>query len=185
METIDLLRLPLPIRYSSRAKRMSVMVHTDGRWEIVIPKSRNPSFRSIKMFVHNHQDWIQDHIAQASKSPKKQPLLHQGISRFRVEVQTRRVVTEHVAEFKQIHPFRVSRIKLGSFKSQWGSCSKTSNLSFHYKLSLLPEHLCRYVVAHELSHTVHFNHSKSFWEFMETVCPGAKRHRRELQQFML
>lgn len=185
MELIDFHTESLPIRYSSRAKRMSVIVHTDGHWEVVIPKTRNPSLSSIQTFLNNHREWIEKHVALADRIPKKQPLTHSGIPRFQVEGATRQVIADHVLYFKQVHPFQVNRIRLGSYKAQWGSCSRTNTLSFNYKLSLLPPHLSRYVVAHELCHTIHFNHGERFWNLLEEICPGAKRRRKELHQFAL
>ena len=176
---------PLPIRKSLRAKRMSLKVHEDGRWEVVVPFNRVPSRNSIEQFVLIHLDWIRVQVGKCKNRVQKNTLSHQGVSRTQVEMQTRLIIREQIDELKRIYAFDVGRVRLGKFSSQWGSCSREKNLSFHYKLSLLPPELCRYVVAHELSHTIHFNHGKAFWGLLEELCPGARGVRKQLRHYSL
>ena len=39
-----------------------------------------------------------------------------------------------------------------------------------------------YVIVHELSHIIHFNHSKNFWELVGKYCKDYKKIRRELKE---
>jgi len=48
-------------------------------------------------------------------------------------------------------------------KSRWGSCSSDGNLSFSWRLIFAPEASFDYVVAHEVAHLMHLNHSRAFW----------------------
>jgi predicted metal-dependent hydrolase len=54
-------------------------------------------------------------------------------------------------------------LKLRDPRSRWGSCSSTSNLMFSWRLIMAPKNVIKYLVAHEVSHLKHFNHSKDFW----------------------
>jgi hypothetical protein len=58
---------------------------------------------------------------------------------------------------------RPARISVRDTKSRWGSCSDSGNLSFSWRLVLAPPEALDYVVAHEVAHLVHMNHSKAFW----------------------
>ena len=54
-------------------------------------------------------------------------------------------------------------IKLRDTRSRWGSCSSNSNLMFSWRIIMAPRNVIRYLVAHEVTHLKHFNHSREFW----------------------
>ena len=56
-----------------------------------------------------------------------------------------------------------SKIKLRDPRSRWGSCSFNGNLMFSWRIIMAPKNIIRYLVAHEVTHLQHFNHSKDFW----------------------
>ena len=70
-------------------------------------------------------------------------------------------------------------------KTRWGSCSHRNNINLSLHLMRLPEHLIDYIIAHELVHTVHKNHSNKFWKDLENVFPGAKAADRELKDYRI
>ena len=57
----------------------------------------------------------------------------------------------------------VRRISLRDTRSRWGSCNSEGDLNFSWRLILAPETVLDYVVAHEVAHLVHLNHSQRFW----------------------
>jgi predicted metal-dependent hydrolase len=56
-----------------------------------------------------------------------------------------------------------SGVSVRSPKTRWGSCSVKHRINLNSKLLFLPPELVRYVLIHELCHTVQFNHSRAFW----------------------
>lgn len=66
---------------------------------------------------------------------------------------------------------RYRRITIRDQKTKWGSCTKTSGLSFNWRLILFPPSVLRYVVIHELCHLKHFNHSARFWSLVAQHAP--------------
>lgn len=79
------------------------------------------------------------------------------------------------------HNFKFKSIKIGNAKSRWGSCSGKNNLSFSLRLIMAPIPVVDYVIVHELVHTVHHNHSKSFWNQVSKYCPNYKVERSWLK----
>ena len=74
------------------------------------------------------------------------------------------------------------KLKIRSMKTRWGVCNKKDN-SITLNLDLIkkdPKYL-NYVIIHELSHFVHFNHSKDFWNVVFKYCPRYKEIRKELK----
>lgn len=58
----------------------------------------------------------------------------------------------------------ITRVTLRDTKSRWGSCTASGDLSFSWRLIMAPEAVLDYVVAHEVAHLVHMNHSRRFWK---------------------
>lgn len=66
-------------------------------------------------------------------------------------------------------------------KTLWGSCTSRKDISLNYKLLFLPQRIARYVLIHELCHTVHLNHSLRFWRLVETHEADYRQIERELR----
>ncbi len=85
---------------------------------------------------------------------------------------------------------RINRISVRDTRSRWGSCSSTARLSFSYRLIFAPKEVMEYVVAHEVAHLRHMNHSTAFWNCVESICPDydaakdwLKMHGKDLYRF--
>lgn len=83
---------------------------------------------------------------------------------------------------------KFGHITLRDTSSRWGSCSSSGNLSFCWRLALAPDFVIYYLIAHEVSHLKHMNHSPSFWKTVATLTPDTVRaknwlkyHAKELQ----
>lgn len=74
----------------------------------------------------------------------------------------------------------VSGTVIRNQRTRWASCSPEASISLNQKLLLLPPRLVRYVLVHELCHTVHLNHSKRFWALVRKHEPESAALRREL-----
>ncbi len=64
------------------------------------------------------------------------------------------------------------RLSVRDPRTRWGSCSPRGDLSFSWRLVLLPPEILRYVVVHELCHIRELNHSKRFWALLDRHLPG-------------
>ncbi len=68
------------------------------------------------------------------------------------------------------------KIKIGSAKKRWGSCSARGNINFSWRLIMAPKEAVDYVVAHEVAHLLHKNHSAKFWNCVLQLMPDYKQH---------
>ena len=80
------------------------------------------------------------------------------------------------------HHFSYKNISFKSMKSRWGSCNSNREITLNIYLLMLPWELIDYVIFHELSHTLHLNHSAAFWEQVSRHIPNYKLLRKELKQ---
>ena len=83
------------------------------------------------------------------------------------------------------HGLRYRLIMLSSAKTLWGTCRSDGTVRLNWRLVFLDVALVDYVLAHELSHTVHMNHSRLFWGKVAELCPDYKHCVRELKQYNL
>lgn len=74
--------------------------------------------------------------------------------------------------------FHYRGVKIQSSRTRWGSCSTAGNINLSHYLVLLPDTLIDYVLLHELCHTVHMDHSPSFWDALDHCTDGRARELR-------
>ncbi len=77
--------------------------------------------------------------------------------------------------------YRYQKLTIRLQKSRWGSCSRAGSISLNAKLLLLPPHLCRYVMLHELAHLKYLNHSRRFWAEVERTDSDYQSHIRDMR----
>ncbi len=75
---------------------------------------------------------------------------------------------------------QVRRVTLRESRTRWGSCSPQGDLSFCWRLIFAPLKVLDYVVAHEVAHLVHLNHSERFWKLCGRLTPEVAAPRRWL-----
>ncbi|MCF8224615.1 MAG: M48 family metallopeptidase [Bacteroidales bacterium] len=73
------------------------------------------------------------------------------------------------------------RLNVKRMKTRWGSCSPKNNISLSSGLAFLDPDLVEYVCLHELTHTIHRNHSSAFWDALGTLLPDYKMRRKKLR----
>ena len=58
----------------------------------------------------------------------------------------------------------VREVRVGDFRSRWGSCAPDGRVAYSWRLILAPAHVREAVVAHEVAHMVEANHGPRFWK---------------------
>ena len=68
-------------------------------------------------------------------------------------------------------------------KTRWGVCNKNlKKVTLNSELIYKDIKCLDYVIVHELSHFIHFNHSKEFWKLVEENYPNYKIVRKEMRE---
>ncbi len=77
---------------------------------------------------------------------------------------------------------KFNEVKIPNTHSRWGSCSTTGTIRLSSRLLLAPLDVIDYVIIHELSHLIEFNHSNKFWKLVETAMPNYQEKEKWLKE---
>jgi predicted metal-dependent hydrolase len=77
--------------------------------------------------------------------------------------------------------FTFDEVLVRGQKTRWASCSSKGTISLSYKLLFLERRSVRYVLLHELCHTVCMNHSLRFWTLLSRFEPACRAIRRRMR----
>ena len=67
-------------------------------------------------------------------------------------------------------------------KYAWGTCSSRKVITINQNLMMYSRKAIEYVVLHEICHLKYMNHSKKFWEMVESYMPDYKEAEKELKK---
>lgn len=89
-----------------------------------------------------------------------------------LESEALRLMTADLAEYclraaRPAPPLRLSRAQ-----RRWGSCAPNGTIRINWRLVQAPDPVRRSVVAHEVAHLVHFDHSRAFHALLGEIFEG-------------
>ncbi|QGU00341.1 hypothetical protein SYNTR_1747 [Candidatus Syntrophocurvum alkaliphilum] len=90
-------------------------------------------------------------------------------------------INERVEYYQYKIGKKPAKVTVKEQKKRWGSCSSKGNINLNWKLIMAPSPVIDYIVVHEMAHLVHLNHSKEFWNLVESILPDYKERRKWLR----
>jgi predicted metal-dependent hydrolase len=189
--------LPLVLRRTAQAKRMTMRLAPDGSEVRITLPSWGRSAEALD-FARKRSGWL---AAQLAGVPEVTPLgdggelsylgvprtiLHDPQTSRRVRVEedalhvggptesltprltrwlqgeAKRLLTDDLAHYCAVAGQPAPRLMLSSAKRRWGSCAHNGTIRINWRLVMAPDFVRRSVVAHEVAHLVHFDHSPDF-----------------------
>ena len=97
--------------------------------------------------------------------------------------ETLRFVAPDVADLARRIGMPAPSLRLSSARTRWGSCNARGEIRLNAGLVHVPPDLARYVVAHEIAHLVHLDHSPRFWALLGALYERHRGAKRELAQW--
>jgi len=83
-------------------------------------------------------------------------------------------IAHHLEEkIDKIRWYKTPSFRVADPKTRWGSCTNDGRLMFSWRLIFAPVAVLDYIVAHEVSHLKHMDHSSRFWELCYSITEDA------------
>jgi predicted metal-dependent hydrolase len=174
--------------HTKRAKRLSIVISPEGVVKVTMPLGFSRG--RAEAFVEMKRKWIVGALAR----------IHKRNEKYKDAVRLPKSNAEDLEKYKKAAlelanarleyfnttfyggRFTWKRVTIRNTKTRWGSCSQRGNVSFNYRIVLLPEVLADYLVVHELCHIGEMNHSKRFWDLVAVAIPEWKKMSKELRR---
>lgn len=65
--------------------------------------------------------------------------------------------------------------------ARWAACMTNGDLHFHWKCIMAPLKELDYIIAHELCHLIHRDHTAAFWDAVDKVLPDWRERKARLR----
>lgn len=70
---------------------------------------------------------------------------------------------------------KLNDVTIKDTKSRWGSCSSMHNINYSWRIALAPQEVIDYLIAHEVAHLFHQDHSRNFWNCVKSLEPQSAK----------
>ncbi len=168
-----------------KSNRRSVGITINPGGEIIIRAPKLMPDTLIMSYVQKKAAWIidayknQKNILPSDNFTKKSPQTLALEKRYKDAA--KEYIPKRVEYYRVLTGGTYSKITIRDQKTRWGSCSSNGTLSFNFRLMLAPPRVLDYVVVHELCHLTHMNHSREFWNMVESILPDYKEQKKWLK----
>ncbi len=183
--------------------RKTLTIYVDNKGEVIVKAPLYLTLKKINKFVESKQSWILKQQEKIKNNHSfimefdfKNNLYLNSEAKAWDEVlgkdkrKTKRSVYNDLIDIfiKNINK-TVGLIEKGiiikpcNSKRIWGSCSAKKIIKINWKIIILPKIIQNYIICHELCHVYEMNHSRSFWEKVQSLCPEYKEIRKSLKKY--
>jgi hypothetical protein len=185
----------------ARRRRRTISISVDGSGVSVSAPLRAP-WRDIEEFVREKERWILAKLDEWARVPRR-PVLRgvrgELIPLFGDMAQLDRdfdsaeklvrwlkgVALDALKPRIRHYAARLGRpepqVAISSARSQWGVCTEDGTIRLSWRLVHVEPALADYVVAHESAHLVELNHSRRFYDVLDSLYPGWPQARERLE----
>lgn len=164
-----------------RSSRKTIAIEISQKG-IIIRAPQRMSDAEIAAFLKKKEKWIERTLqkVQLRNSVGNNVLTSAEINELAEKALE--VIPERVKYYASLFGVDYGRITIRNQRTRWGSCSSKGNLNFNCLLMLLPDEIIDSVVAHELCHRKHMDHSPTFYAELVRVFPNYQQCRRWLKE---
>lgn len=169
-------------------------------------KHQKLKFQTFKPIVHNNTDEFQylgsTYIIKIMRSNKRDIFFQDGYIVITLKLEDEESIKSKLLEqwsydvakmyFKQLMvkylPLvdkKVNRITVRKMTTRWGSCNPVKGyINLNIELLKKPLEQIEYVIFHELTHLLYYNHNKGFYDFLSLHMPDWQIRHQKLNNFI-
>ena len=103
--------------------------------------------------------------------------------RQKAEVIFSEMIEEVLPKFKK-YKIQQPALTIRSMSKRWGSCTPSGIIILNTELIKAPKGSIEYVIIHELTHLVHHNHTKLFFDLQNRIMPDWKKWKDRLEYLL-
>lgn len=153
--------------------RRTLSIEINREAKLIVHAPLQMPVGQIEAFLAAHTAWIAEKQEKVSSKLSRTPALSEDeIAALKEKALA--VLSEKTAYYAAKMGVTYTHIGITGAKGRFGSCSAKGSINYSFRLMLYPEETWDYIVVHELCHLHHFDHSKAFWQMVETYLPDYK-----------
>jgi predicted metal-dependent hydrolase len=96
--------------------------------------------------------------------------------------QAEALLAERIQPLAEQLGVRYRSLTVTNARRLWGCCTHKNDIRINWRILLAPLPLVDCLLAHELCHIVHKNHSKKFWALLEKIIPDQHARKKQLRE---
>ena len=154
----------------SNIKNVYIQIR-DGKVIVKAPKRITET--KISEIIEKKQKWIE-------KAAQKSLIKEERKEKYTKE-EFLEIIQQNLNNLVILTGLKPNKVRVKKIKYAWGSCSSNKNITINEKLICYSQDAIRYVILHELCHIKYMNHSKEFWNLVQSYMPDYKEVKKELK----
>ena len=163
------------IKYELKKSKIKNMYIHIKEGQVIVKAPLRMKDEKIYAFVQEKSRWIYKKVKEAES--KKKDIPEVTIEDYG---KLKEIVEKSIYEYSEKLGLYPNKVRIKEIKYAWGSCSSNKNITISSKLAGKDEQAIKYVVLHEMCHLRYMNHSKQFWNLVETYMPDYKINKKKL-----
>lgn len=173
-----------PIKYHLKRRQGMRGIRISIRpWgEITVTTGKLAPQIFIDSFLRSKSVWLQKTLSHLATKNIQPPIKYSPKQIKELKAQTLTLLDPKLDYYGGLLGVTWEHVSIRNQSTRWGSCSRSGNLNFNFRLAKLPDELVDYIVVHELAHLRELNHSARFWALVAHVMPDYKSRVKALKK---
>jgi predicted metal-dependent hydrolase len=93
------------------------------------------------------------------------------------------IIEQRIKYYQRFFNIIPSGVKIKEQKKRWGSCTSKNELLFNWRCVMAKSNALDYIVVHEMCHMYHKDHSKEFWNLLDSIMPDYEVRKEWLKNY--